>query len=308
MADEPRAALSPSLTAFWTAAWVLIGTVHLTMSIWSSAGASLPGDLGDGRFNNLVLEHGYQAWIHDAYPWRSPGQFHPTPHTLSWSDTHAGTLPGYALARTLGLSAERSMQFWFILVAALNLASAVKLFRTLKISTAWAPPMAAIAFAGVPWVWMTGTHAQLMPIFPGIWSAVFLVRYSENRSWRMLTMVVGAGLAQFAAGPYLAFFTAATLAAATWIGWSLNRFLPALPPAPPQPVQRLSGSGIGLVGIGALLGILNLWVYGAAVGSGVGRPLQEVINLAPSWSSWFSASPAHRWWDAGWPGGQSGSE
>ncbi len=60
-----------------TAIWVFLGVFQLTQSIWLSGFSNLPGDLGDGRFNNLVLEHGYQS-LQGTQDWLSPGQFYPT--------------------------------------------------------------------------------------------------------------------------------------------------------------------------------------------------------------------------------------
>ncbi len=289
------------LFRIWTMVWIVVGSAHLTLAIWTTAGSHLPGDLGDGRFNNLVLEHGFVAWTSDAYDWTSPGHFYPTADTLGWSDTHAGTLPVYILMRFAGLSPERAMQGWFVIVAWLNLWSAHRLFLLLGVARLWGPPLAVAAFAGVPWVWMTGTHAQLMPVFPGIWCAMFLTYWARRRQTSYGWLSLGAGLAQFAAGPYLAFFLGSILSTVLGIGIVLQRGVTSeeSKPVPPRPslLTHL------MVAIGAALGMINLWIYANAVQSGAGRPMQEVINLTPEWSAWFSASPAHRWWPAGWPGG-----
>jgi len=281
----------------WTVCWIVVGVIHLTQAIWLSGGASLPGGLGDGRFNNLVLEHGYQS-VRGDYNWSSPGQFHPVQHTLGMSDSHVGTLPIYALARAVGFSTERAMQFWFILISCLNLVLAAKLLRELKLTESLVGPIAFAAFAGVPWVWMTGTHAQLLPIFPALWGLIHLNRFATGRNPRELLIVAAAFLGQFAAGPYLAFFTVFAAGVATLIA-TASRIMPRLSAAP----HPIAISNWMFACVGAGFGAINLWVYSRAVNSGMGRPMQEVIDLSPTWASWLSASPAHTWWPTGLPGG-----
>lgn len=287
---------------WWVAIWVVVGTVHLCPSIWFSAGSALPGDLGDSRFNQLVLEHGYRSLIGGSYDWSSPAQFFPAEDTLGWSDTHVGTLPIYLAPRLLGLGSERSMQIWFLALAALNLLSAWKLFKEAGVAGRWTAPLAVAAFAGSPWVWLTGTHAQMLPVFPGLWMGIFLIRYARTREKEQLLLAAGAGLGQFAAGPYLAFFigsiTLGLIAALGVLGRSTSKSSTSkeTTPAPSYSVRILAG-------LGAALGLVNLWVYTHTLQSGFERSMQDVINLTPYWSSWFSAPPAHAWWPTGWPGG-----
>jgi hypothetical protein len=117
--------------------------------------------------------------------------------------------------------------------------------------------------------------------------------------WHWFVAAAACGLAQFAAGPYLAFFTLLVLGLTTLTAWAIRgarlRQDEATPP--------LSVAAWAVLGFGALLGLANVWVYQQALLGGAGRPMHEVIDLAPTWRSWFSASPAHRWWPVGWPGG-----
>ncbi|GAB5559574.1 MAG: hypothetical protein SynsKO_12210 [Synoicihabitans sp.] len=297
---------NPSLSRWtkhgWIGLWLVLGILHLCSSIGSSGGHDLPGDLGDSRFNNLVLEHGYQALIKSRLPWNSPQQFHPASDTLGWSDTHVGTLPIYTAPRLLGASPERAMQFWFVSIAALNLIGAYRLLRELGVVSTWAAPLGTMAFAGVPWVWVTGTHAQILPIFPGIWTAIFALRFAASQNRKYLILVAGSWLGQFAAGPYLAFFVAGVLLAIMGLSWTLGKLTHASAPAELN-LPKISPTTWLLTTFGALLGLINIWVYTHTLQSGFGRPMQDVINLTPTWASWFSASPSHRWWPTGWPGG-----
>ena len=56
---------------------------------------SIPGDLGDARFNSVVLEHLYQWVSGDAsYLW-SPNYFYPFKWVLTFSDNHFGSAWSY---------------------------------------------------------------------------------------------------------------------------------------------------------------------------------------------------------------------
>lgn len=288
---------SPRRLFGWTACWVVLGVIHLTQAVWINGGNHLPGGLGDGRFNNLVLEHGYQS-VRGSYEWGSPGQFHPAEDTLGMSDSHVGTLPIYLLPRFLGLSVEFAMQWWFICIAGLNLVFATRLMREWNLHPWLRGPVAFAAFAGVPWVWMTGTHAQLLPIFPTLWGTIHATRLVRSRDSRHLLVAAGALVGQFAAGPYLAFF--AGLTGAVVIVTAVGARIRPLPAATSDAPGKVTW---GFTLLGAGLGFINIWVYGQAVNSGAGRPMQEVMDLAPTWASWLSASPVHLWWTTGWPGG-----
>jgi len=300
----PSSANTLDRAKWWPVLWVVIGMLHLCPAIWITGGDGIPGDLGDSRFNLLVLEHGYQSFVRGTYDWPSPGQFYPATETLGWSDTHLGTLPLFAIPRLLGLSPERALQFWFLVVAALNLLSAQQLLREGGVGNGWAAPLGVTAFAGAPWVWLAGTHLQLLPVFPGIWTAIFLIRFGRSHQVGFLCLAMGAWLGQFAAGPYLAFFTGSILAAV--VGGMLlgaRTIEPTQSSLSARP--HINGPTWVVVGLGALMGLGNIWIYTHTLQSGFERPMQEVINLTPSWSSWFSASPAHAWWPTGWPGGSA---
>jgi hypothetical protein len=72
----------------------------------------MPGDLGAGRLNNLILEHVYRSWK-GIYPLSSPGQFHPVPGTLAYSDNHLGTAFIYAVYLLLGCDLETAFR-WLV--------------------------------------------------------------------------------------------------------------------------------------------------------------------------------------------------
>ncbi len=79
-----------------------------------------PGDFGDSRFINYVLEHGYK-WLRGIEPdfWRANFMY-PLKDNIAISDSMAGALPIYALFRFMGIDVEPSYQLWWLSCCILN--------------------------------------------------------------------------------------------------------------------------------------------------------------------------------------------
>ncbi len=79
-----------------------------------------PGDFGDSRFINYVLEHGYK-WLKGIEPdfWRANFMY-PLKDNIAISDSMAGSLPIYALFRFIGFDVEPSYQLWWLSCCILN--------------------------------------------------------------------------------------------------------------------------------------------------------------------------------------------
>ncbi len=79
-----------------------------------------PGDFGDSRFINYVLEHGYK-WLRGIEPdfWRANFMY-PLKDNIAISDSMAGSLPIYALFRFMGIDVEPSYQLWWLSCCILN--------------------------------------------------------------------------------------------------------------------------------------------------------------------------------------------
>lgn len=97
----------------------------LYLGPWKMMGGDLskiPGDLGDARFNNYILEHGYLylSGEIDDY-WNGPF-FYPEENVIAWSDNLLGTLPIYAIFRFTGSDRETAFQWWFLALYVLNFA------------------------------------------------------------------------------------------------------------------------------------------------------------------------------------------
>lgn len=285
----------------WNSLWALLAVLHVTQGIWLSGGAAYPGGLGDGRFNQLILEHGYQS-LRGVYEWSSPSQFYPTSDTLGYSDTHAGTLPIYAMLRFAGYSMDHAWQFWFVVVATLNTFAAFRLFAALAVDRRLRGPLVFAAVASVTMVWFAGTHMQMLPCFPMLLAWAELVQWSRDRTPARLLAASGWIAWQFAAGPYLAFFGVVFIAAIGALRFLAARAgtTPAAQAPPPVKSSWPIPSIVATVGV-SLAAAVAL-IYAHAVKGGAGRSMEEIRDLAPHFRSWFTASPVHLFYPEGWPG------
>ena len=120
----------------------------------------MPGDLGDARFNSVILEHGYQWLIGQAPSLWSPGFFYPFSKILAFSDSHLGSLWIYAAARLLGATRELSFQAWFLVAFLLNFVSAYWMLRRMRFDVLGASCGAFVFAFALPVLHQEG-HAQL---------------------------------------------------------------------------------------------------------------------------------------------------
>lgn len=290
-APEPGRAFRWRLPA-WSFLWAVLAVLHVTQAIWTSGGAAYPGNLADGRFNQLVLEHGYQS-LRGRQHWYSPAQFYPVPNTLAYSDTHAGTLPLYVVLRGTGFSTERAWQGWFVIVAALNVAAAFRLFAALGIGGFVRGPLVFAGVAGSVTVWLAGTHMQMLPLFPLLLAWAELARWSEDRRASRLVAASGWFAWQFAAEPYLAFFGAAITVAISVVnliaGWRAVAVAgrPVGTSAPRW--TRARAALIAAGGWGLALAAASVYWQGLRAGYGRGAPDFNPYTLSPA--VWFSPSP-----------------
>ncbi|MFZ1331186.1 MAG: hypothetical protein WAR83_03310, partial [Flavobacteriales bacterium] len=105
----------------------VIPVLLLVYGLWSFPLATfgperdrIPGDLGDARFNNYILEH-YHAYATDriADYWDAPFMY-PYKNVIAFSDNLLGTAPLYSLFRSIGYNRESAFQFWILALFALN--------------------------------------------------------------------------------------------------------------------------------------------------------------------------------------------
>lgn len=185
---------------------------------------SVPGDLGDPRFNSVILEHLFQ-WVRgDAASLWTPSFFYPTTGTLAFSDNHFGSGPIYVLLRWFGLSRELAFDGWFAIGFVLNFAAMYFVMRRLAFSALPASVAAFIYTFGLPAL-AQEAHAQLGYRFAIPMAYLYFVQFMRERRMDQLARVAAWGALQFFCSIYLGVFMAYLLAAT-----ALAMRLPSLRP------------------------------------------------------------------------------
>jgi len=102
----------------------LIGLWYFCFRILGFGMEFIPGDMGDSRFINYLLEHGYQWSIGNKDAFWNAGFMYPYEDSIAFSDNMLGTMPFYGFWRMFGISQETSYQLWWIIICSLNYWSA----------------------------------------------------------------------------------------------------------------------------------------------------------------------------------------
>lgn len=173
---------------------------------------TVPGDLGDSRFNAIVLEHGYRFLRADAWHrplWSPRWEFFPHLNALAYSDNLLGTLPIYALLRALRLKEFAAFDAWVITLCIANYAATYLLLRSLKMSRVGAA-VGGFLFAFAMPRGQQLNHLQLFPQFFTPLCFFFLVKLRTLRPWAVWG-AFGCVVLQLYAAVYLGWFLALAL-------------------------------------------------------------------------------------------------
>ena len=172
----------------------------------------IPGDLGDARFNSVVLEHGYQWLTGQAAQLWSPSFFYPYERVLGLSDNHFGSGWSYSLLRSFGLPREMAYSGWYVFGFLLNFIACGWVLRQAKFSPL-ASAMGAFVFTfALPVLHQEG-HAQLVYRFAIPMACLCWYRALLQRDWMSAAQTIFWCAVQFMCSVYLGVFLAYCLAA-----------------------------------------------------------------------------------------------
>jgi hypothetical protein len=291
----------------WSPVWVLF-VLGFWLVILRPLGPGLsliPGDLGDARFNNYVLEHFY-LWLSRLVPdyWNATF-FYPFPGTMAFGDTLLGSAPLYALFRWMGLDMPSSFQAWYITGAGLNFVAAAYVLGRLKLRPL-AVGMGAYFFAfGLPLL-AQENHAQLIYHFCIPLACFALWRcYRQPRLW-MLATLAGLVVWQFYLSIYMGVFLVFLLLVMFVLlpfFIHLQSFRQRLSLWPRQLMyawrvaywpQRIL-SVLAIVGFGLGLTAILLPYYHISKVYGFARSIIEVISMLPRFKSYLLADNSMLW-------------
>lgn len=253
----------------------------------------VPGDPGDTRFNEFLLEHSWQ-WLWQRNPMHadfwSPGFYYPAQNLAAYSDLMIGYAPPYWMARLVGFSADQSSALWFLAMSVLNYLMAYLLLHRGLGFTGRASLVGAWVMAfGLSRLQQIG-HQQLFPFLYVGGALVCIACYfrsdlsrpaGRERSWILLSGLSVA--AQFYGGFYMGFFLVVALALMLLSALLMSDTRACLMAA----CRRDGWIMLGSLGLTALV-LYPLASHYLETARLVGnRPWASVVGSLPRLSSWL---------------------
>lgn len=181
----------------------------------------IPGDLGDARFNSVVLEHGFQWLTGQATQLWSPSFFYPFERVLGLSDNHFGSGWSYALLRGFGLPREMAYLGWYLCGFLLNFAACGWVLRQAKFSPLAAALGAFVFTFALPVLSQEG-HAQLVYRFAVPVACFCWYRALASRDMVSAAQTIFWCAVQFMCSIYLGVFLAYCLTAMLLAFWLIR--------------------------------------------------------------------------------------
>ena len=271
-----RAETTVVATIFVAGLWFLLG------QIVTARFGVVPGDLGDSRFNAIVLEHGLRFLHGDAWHralWSPNWSFYPHENVLAYSDNLLGTLPIYAVFRALHCNEMAAFDAWVVAISIGNFAAMYAFLRAVSQSRIGAALGGFVFAFSMP----RGEQLNHLQLFPHCFTPLcfyFLVKLQTLRPSAVWGAVVCVVLQLYAA-VYLGWFLGLALgicAAVTLIIAIASRPFRA---SIFLGVRRLWVHGAGATVLGAV-SLLPLVIHYAKAQAEVGpRSFTEMIGMLP---------------------------
>lgn len=254
---------------------------------------SVPGDLGDARFNSVILEHLYR-WVggRDHSLW-SPEFFYPFQGTLAFSDNHFGTGMVYMLFRWLGFTREGAYNGWFLVGALLNYLVTYFVLRRLNFSDLAAAAGAFVFAFALPAELHQNGHAQLIYRYAIPLAALgFFHALETGRAyyfWQVFLWVAVEFFCSIYLGIFLVYLLAASVLGASFFKWGRGRLLHICSSIPGEtPLRKLIFYGVALLSLVAV-GLLLFQYHKVSREYGFVRTPGEISELLPRLGSYLVA-------------------
>ena len=172
--------------------------------------SGIPGDLGDARFNNYVLEHGYRILSgQEKEIWNAPF-FYPFQSTLAFSDNLFGSVPIYSVFRALSMNREDAFQGWILLSFISNYAAAAFVLNQMRFNALAVSAGAFLFTFGLPLLHQDG-HPQLFYRFGVPLTFYYCYLFSQKQRLFLLAVAFFWLVWQFYLSIYLGAFLAIML-------------------------------------------------------------------------------------------------
>lgn len=268
------------------------GTWTFPLAMLGDERKLLPGDLGDSRFNNYILEHFHQyaTGSVDSY-WDAPFMY-PYKNVTALSDNLLGTAPLYSLFRHFGFNRESAYQLWILALFSLNY---ICCFIALVLWSKRAALSACGAYVFAFGIHMIGQmeHAQVFPKFMVPLAFWFCWQWLNSGRAKHLFLTALAVVYQFYCGVYLGFMLCyGLLFLALAYGLVDFRRIARYRPSRWQPFAK----GVGVLMIAAVL-LWPLMKPYVEVSDAIGmRTFEEVKATIPRPQSYFFTHPGALSW------------
>lgn len=282
---------------------MLLLAVGIAFLVWPATHGftAMPGDLGDARFNNIILEHLYR-WCTgaDKSLW-TPEFFYPARGTLTFSDNHFGTGWFYVLARITGLSQYQAFDAWFLAGCIANFVACHFVLRKLG-HGALASAVGAFIFAfGLPATTQFG-HAQLTFRFALPLALLAWHRFIDGGSLRQLGYAALYVCLSFYCVIYLGYFLVLVLAAWTLAAFGTARALGTAFPhrriqqgyVAATKYDRLLTAGLLLLSLVLMWVLFRPYLHFAQVYH-FQRGVEEIVSMLPRAGSYLLADSSWMW-------------
>lgn len=272
----------------------LIGLLYYCLRITGFGLEFVPGDLGDARFINYLLEHGHRYIIGDVDSFWSPAIMYPTANALAFSDNMIGSIPLYSIFRFMQCDAQTAYQLWWITVCALNFFICTHVVYRFT-NNYYLSAIAGFVFAFGLFNQSQMSYLQMntrfmVPLIFWYTYSLFNDKNSAAFGKLLLCLVVQFYLSIYLG--FLSFYSAGLFAAVLYLVYK-PKFFHWLKTNKNEWIKLL------LPSIGALLAlIVLLWPY-YSISSVTGlRMFKEVVPSLPEFSSYFFAHESSLTWSA----------
>lgn len=286
-----------ALVAKWMASWPFwlalgLGLVFTTFQILGFDLSMYPGDFGDGRFNNYILEHGHRFLTgQEPSLWNAPFMY-PEPEVVTFSDNLIGTVPLYSIWRAFGCTIETSFQAWYILLTIFNFTACYFLLKFL-FKNRYASALGAFIFAFSLTLQTQLTHAQTFPRFFIPLALLCLLIYHKSLHPKYLFAAFLMLVWQFYGGIYLGFMLSVPFTLLLfWILFNKRREVREFLRDKRWIIQSMLAV---LINIGLLL-VLMVPYYLRSL-QFPGTPYHEVVGTLPTVRSYFCSKYGTLFWD-----------
>jgi len=201
--------LSTRAKKFWSlllpSVLLLAGLYLVPIRIFETDFSQVPGDLGDARFNNYILEHGHKflgGQVKDY--WDAPFMY-PYSNVIAFSDNLLGSLPVYSAFRVSGYDRETSFQLWLLSLFILNFICCywvLTRWTSHVVLSATGAYIFAFSILLVGNIYNVQTYPRFIVPFVFYWSW----KYLSVKQWKYFLFMLLGIVYQFYCGIYLGFF------------------------------------------------------------------------------------------------------